>query len=209
MTRPILFLKAQIRGGAMGDLFAQTVQVRGHARGGVYVAPHAAHRKKRAPQAAPAADASPATIAARILQAHPAPTDPRFKVNDAYARRVASEWAAKNPGAIRSNGEMNGLVDRLVSMMTAHTKRLEGGDRQGGGLAPSPEAKAKPAPSSVSPEAAEEWRKMLAQGSALRRRARELTAQVEATPSKSLRFQHKDGRMSLVSPDLDEKGNSA
>lgn len=45
----ILFFKAQIPGGALGDLLAIPVQVRGHTtRDGVHVAPHTAIRHKRA-----------------------------------------------------------------------------------------------------------------------------------------------------------------
>jgi hypothetical protein len=133
MTRRtvILLAKATIPGGAMGDLFDATVQVKGHTRQGVYVAPHTAHRKKAN---------TPAPAAA------PPPAPP--------------------PGMARSKAPLTRM----------------------------------------SPEAEEEWRKLMAQGSALRRRARELTAEVEATPSKSVRFKHKDGRFSLVGPDLTEKG---
>lgn len=47
-----LFLKAQIRGGAAGDLFAQQVDVAGYTtKHGTYVSPHRALRHKRSPEA--------------------------------------------------------------------------------------------------------------------------------------------------------------
>ncbi len=55
MAKSILFLKAAIRGGAMGDLFSAPVQVAGHTTAaGTYVAPYTATRMK-APDVAPAA----------------------------------------------------------------------------------------------------------------------------------------------------------
>lgn len=51
----ILLLKAQIRGGAAGDLFAMPTPVSGHVRGATYVAPYVASRPHSAP-AAPSAD---------------------------------------------------------------------------------------------------------------------------------------------------------
>ncbi|CAB4137675.1 hypothetical protein UFOVP326_51 [uncultured Caudovirales phage] len=47
----ILLLKAQIRGGAAGDLFAMPTPVAGHMRGATYVAPYVATRQHAAPEA--------------------------------------------------------------------------------------------------------------------------------------------------------------
>lgn len=44
----VLFLKAAIPGGAAGDLFAMPAEVKGHVRGGSYVAPYQSTRKRRA-----------------------------------------------------------------------------------------------------------------------------------------------------------------
>lgn len=52
LRKALILLKARIRGGAAADLFAAPVQVRGHTtREGVFVAPHASTRRKRAPEA--------------------------------------------------------------------------------------------------------------------------------------------------------------
>ena len=51
----VLFLKAAIPGGAAGDLFAMPAEVKGHVRGGSYVAPYQSTRRKRG--AAPAKEA--------------------------------------------------------------------------------------------------------------------------------------------------------
>lgn len=64
-----LFFKAQIPGGAAGDLFAATVPVKGHMRDGRYVAPFAATRHKRASRV-PIADTEARRIAGAVFAQH-------------------------------------------------------------------------------------------------------------------------------------------
>lgn len=65
---PVLFLKAKIRGGAIGDLFAQPTQVEGHMRGSAYVAPYTAIRQV-AHEAPPAPPAIPREVENRVRTA--------------------------------------------------------------------------------------------------------------------------------------------
>lgn len=96
--RILLLSKAIIRGGALSDLFATTVQVGGYTNAkGTYVPPHQAVRHKRTPQPAkPAAHPAPAATATDLFgqaaPAEPAKKPPRTR--DVALREIGQKFAA-------------------------------------------------------------------------------------------------------------------
>lgn len=104
-TRPILFLKAAIRGGAAADLFSAPVMVQGHvSQDGSFIAPHASHRLKRRPEAAPPPAAhAPDLFSApppAVHVANPAESDGSL-LRDAIAERDAKAEKMPPPGIMQ------------------------------------------------------------------------------------------------------------
>jgi hypothetical protein len=112
--RAALLLKAIIRSGAVADLFAQPVQVAGHARGAAYVAPYTAIRHTApprnslaspppAPLSSPPAEIPAAKDSATMPKAAPAPAPlpsvPGLSVREDEAGNVLIPWPGDDDAA--------------------------------------------------------------------------------------------------------------
>lgn len=138
MVKAILFLKAQIKGGAAGDLFGETVTVEGHTRGGKFVAPYQATRKKKAeaPPEPPISNFGADKIAAEVF-AHAAARRKAYGKNpplQTYAGMLGA-WAYDNKRKVSDADEAV-----ILRAMEARAKGMATGlERQQDGLAPSQE----------------------------------------------------------------------
>lgn len=123
MGKAILFLKAAIRGGAMGDLFAEKVTVQGHTQGSTYVAPYQATRHK-APEVSPEHADIATAIGAWHLTRQRAPkgethTDrleawrkkvhPRMALSDEQRQKIVEAMDARRT---RLNAKVRAIIEK-------------------------------------------------------------------------------------------------
>ena len=107
MSEVMIFLKAQIKGGAAGDLFAAPVIVEGHAKGARYIAPYVAIRHKSVPGAA----------VAPVLLVPTAPDDAGFGPSQGEVLTVPPE--PPDDGGERVNGWATGPSATLQPLQLA------------------------------------------------------------------------------------------
>ena len=128
----VLFLKAKIPGGAMGDLLAQPVTVAGYAnQHGTFVAPHSAIRHKHreeAPKAAPRQAAlflapHPTKPLAEDRPRDPAPKPPHPEIDGAQRARQAAKLREMADAAMAA---AEADINRDRNANTARRARMAG-----------------------------------------------------------------------------------
>lgn len=119
----LLLMKAQIAGGALGDLFAERVPVKGYARGGAWIGPHQALRHKLH-------DSGQMSLLGR-LTAPPSPaSSPEGSRNlgSEVARERAAETPAKKAGDAAHAAREN-IAEDLKRRGTQAKKMRESADK--------------------------------------------------------------------------------
>lgn len=140
---PLLLFKAQIRGGAVGDLFAEQVDVRGHMRGGRFIAPHQATRQKKHEEPKPLPPGEADRIAEQAFAWHA--KAPKGGPLRSFAGILGS-WGHATRTPIPDHHE-----SEILAAMNAQAKRAAAGiarpkPTQADGLAPhTPQTPAPPA----------------------------------------------------------------